>query len=1112
VICPHCGKENPDGAKFCLECGTALAEVAARGPREERKVVTVLFADLVGFTSQAERMDPEEVRAVLKPYHASVRSDLERWGGTVEKFIGDAVMALFGAPVAREDDAERAVRAALEIRDKLVADGRLHVRVGITTGEALIALEARPEAGEGMASGDVVNTAARLQVEAPVDGILVDESTYRATARVIEYGEHAPVVAKGKAEPVPVREALSARARFGVDVRQIGQAPLVGRAREIEVLTGALERAKTEREPQLVTLVGVPGIGKSRLVWELFQQVDQEQELVAWRQGRSLPYGQGISFWALGEIVKAEAGILETDPSDAAVAKVAKALGALALEPSDTEWIERHLRPLVGLEAGTELRGDHRGEAFAAWRRYLEALAEQRPLVLVFEDLHWADDGLLDFIDYLVDWATGVPLLIVGTARPELLSRRPGWGGGKPNAVTISLSALSEDEAARLVGSLVERAVIPVRVREAVLDRAQGNPLYAEEFARLVAEGGSLDDLPESVQGIIAARLDGLSREEKEHIQDAAVVGKVFWSGALARMRSRERHPVEEVLHSLERKEFVRRERRASVSGETQYAFRHILVRDVAYGQIPRGDRAERHVLAAAWIESLGRAADHAELLAQHYLSAIELARSAGRSTESYEGRARSALSDAGDRAMALNSFASAGRYFKSALDLTPAADPDRARLVFNYGKALRIAQQAGMEVLAEAEGLLRSAGDLGRAAEAAVLQAELAGYAGDGVAREAHLQDAAELADGLPVSFSKAFVVSSVSRYRMLAGHWDEAISLGNQALALADEIGNDEIRAHALNNIGTARVSAGDHGGLEDLERAVEIARAANSRELPRVINNLAGSLVSAGEMRRALGLWRENAVLAQEMGDAAIARFARSILPVMSYFDGSWDDAVRLADEFIVDVEATGGHSQESSVRGVRGRIRYARGDAQGARDDAQRAVASARRSGNPQDVSFPLSFAAWLSLRLGSPDEAAAFVEEAIAAVTLAPDEMNLELAFVLIELRRTADLERLVSVMAPARWRDVYEAIAAGRYGEAAGIAEALESSPWVAELRFAEAGRLAREGQAPQARELLKKAVAFWRSVGATQFLGDAEELAGTLEPAGRDRVRARPR
>jgi len=1100
VNCPRCSKENPEGAKFCLECGNALAE-APHPAREERKILTVLFADLVGFTSQAEQMDPEEVRAVLQPYHASLREDLERYGGTVEKFIGDAVMALFGAPIAHEDDPERAVRAALAIRERLVADGRLRVRIGITTGEALVALDARPESGEGMAAGDVVNTAARLQGVAPVDGILVDESTYRATARAIEYREHSAVVVKGKVQPVQVREAVSARARFGVDVRQVGQAPLVGRVREIELLSGALARARSEREPQLVTLVGVPGIGKSRVVWELFQQIDAGDELIAWRQGRSLPYAEGISFWALGEIVKAECGILDTDSGDEAAAKLSRSVGALGLESLDAEWIERHLRPLVGLEAGTELRGDHRGEAFAAWRRFLEALADQRPLVLVFEDLHWADDGLLDFVDHLVDWATGVRMLIVATSRPELLSRRPGWGGGKPNALTISLSPLSEAETARLVGELIERAVMPVALRDAVLERAQGNPLYAEEFARLVSERGRLDDLPESVQGIIAARLDALTREEKELLQDAAVVGKVFWSGTLAQMCGRDRTDVEQTLHGLERKEFVRRERRSSVAAETEYAFRHILVRDVAYGQIPRGERAERHVLAAGWIESLGRPADHAELLAQHYLSAIELALAAGRPTHTYAARARGALRDAGDRTMALHAFALAARYYRAALDLMPADDPDRPALLFRYGKALRTAEEGGADVLAEAEVALRAVGDLETAGEAAALQAELAWFAGDGERTSEHLGRAAVLVEGLAASASKAYVLSDLSRYHMLAGRWEQAIDIGSRALEIAVALNLDEIRANALNNVGTARVSFGDAAGVGDLESALELADGINSPEVARVMNNLASALSTLGETERPRQLWREGLKRAQELGNTSVARFIRGVIPYLDFADGKWDQAVVSVDELIAEAESTGGHAQESNLREIRGRIRFARGDVDGAMEDAERGLAAGRRMGDPQALAPTLSFMAWVLIETGRPREAEILVDELLQQGAVA-EFVHVELALALGGLGRHAALKQLVSQSGNVRWKDVLALIADGSLVDASDVCEQLGSLPAAAYLRMHAGERLIGEGRDAEARAQLARAIAFWRSVRATRFLRDAEGLVARLDAA----------
>ncbi len=562
--------------------------------REERKVVTVLFADLVGFTERSERLDPEDVRAALSSFHAHLRWELERFGGTVEKFIGDAVMAVFGAPAAHEDDPERAVRAALAIRDWAAEQEELQLRIAVNTGEALVSAGT---AAEGMVAGDVVNTAARLQSAAPVNGILVGEQTYRATEQRIDYRAHEPVLAKGKTEPVPVWEAVEPRARLGVDVRQLSGAPFVGRREELAALVAALARAR-DGAAQLVTLVGEPGIGKSRLVFELLQIVDAGVENVYWRQGRSLPYGDGVTFWALGEMVKSQAGILETDAPEEADRKLADAV--------PDEWVRSHLRPLVGLAAERE---PDRTESFAAWRQFFETLAAEYPLVLVFEDLHWADDVLLDFVDHLVEWAGGVPLLVVCTARPELLARRPGWAGGKANATTLSVAPLSDEETARLVHDLVERAVIAADVRSQLLERAGGNPLYTEEFVRMLAQR---DDrglaLPESVQGLIAARLDELPREEKELLQTAAVIGKVFWLGAV--VDGGQRWAVEQLLHSLERKEFIRRERRSSVASETEFAFRHQLVRDVAYGQILRAARVEKHRRAAEWIESLGRPAD----------------------------------------------------------------------------------------------------------------------------------------------------------------------------------------------------------------------------------------------------------------------------------------------------------------------------------------------------------------------------------------------------------------------------------------------------------------------------------------------------------------------
>src|SRR5215211_16746 len=496
VVCQRCGQENPDGFRFCGNCGAPLAQAPVR---EERKVVSVLFADLVGFTSRSERLDPEDVRAMLSPYFARVRQEIERHGGAVEKFIGDAVMALFGAPVAHEDDPERAVRAALAIRDairqlnELEPALELQLRQAVTTGEALIALDARPSAGEGMASGDVVNTAARLQTAAPVNGILVNETAYRATRHAIDYRDAEPVEAKGKSDPVPAWETVAVRARFGVDIEAQAAGPLVGRERELGLLVDALNRARREEACQLVTLVGVPGIGKSRLVAELFRIVDDDEELIFWRQGRSLPYGESMSFWALGEIAKAQMGILESDSTDEAEAKLRTALEDPLPDESERDWVGRHLRPLVGLSAGADASADRRSEAFSAWRRFFEGIAERGPLVLVFEDLHWADEALLDFVDHLAEWATDVPILLACTARPELLDRRPGWGGGKLNSFTASIPALTPKETTRLLASLLDQALLPAEVQAALLERAEGNPLYAEEYVRAQAAGDPVE-------------------------------------------------------------------------------------------------------------------------------------------------------------------------------------------------------------------------------------------------------------------------------------------------------------------------------------------------------------------------------------------------------------------------------------------------------------------------------------------------------------------------------------------------------------------------------------------------------------------------------------------
>jgi len=1122
--CANCGQENPDVARFCLACGASLVDSGVA--REERKVVTVLFADLVGFTSRAEQLDPEDVRAMLSPYYARLRSELERRGGTVEKFIGDAVMALFGAPVAHEDDPERAVRAALAIRDGIAelneADPKLElqVRIAVNTGEALIALGARLSEGEGMASGDVVNTTARLQASAPVNGILVGETTYRATERTIEYREAPPITAKGKAAPVIVWEALEPRARFGVDIGPRGRAPLVGRERELDILLDALARARNERASQLVTLVGVPGIGKSRLVVELSAAIEDQPELIFWRQGRSLPYGEGVTFWALAEIVKAQAGILETDSAEQAREKLRRTVEDGTADSGEAAWIEGHLRPLVGLEDESQIREDRQAEAFGAWRRFFEHLAERSPLVLVFEDLHWADDGLLDFIDYLAEWASDVRLLVVCVARPELLTRRPGWGGGKPNATTLSLSPLSREETARLVAALLEQAVLPAELQSALLSRAEGNPLYAEEYVRMLEDRGLLrkeegtwrleqaEDfpLPESVQGIVAARLDALPPDEKALVQDAAVLGKVFWIGAVAAVGKKERSEIEQLLHALGRKEFVRRERRSSVAGEEQYTFLHVLVRDVAYGQIPRGGRSARHRAAAEWIASLGvdRSEDRAEMLAHHYLSAIELARAAGQEARELANPARLALCDAGDRAQSLNAFAAAARFYAAALELSPTGNSQRPHLLLRLGRARHDAEGEGMEVLIEARDALLAAGEREAAAEAEVLLGDLMGNRGQRDLEDEHLERAAALVADVPPSRSKAYTLNYLAMSLMLRGHHREAIRVGREALGMAQRLGLEDLRAHALNSIGTSRTLLGDTGGIDDIERSLAIALENNlPGDTRRGFGNLAEVVGNQlGDLGRAFELRAEALRVAERFGLAQEIHFFRAELAIECYWTGRWDEGLELADGLLSRARAGSPHYMDSVCWLVRGRIGLARGNAE-AFHDAAKALEVARVVKDSQVLYPAVAFRADAELAAGRTDEAGALADELLSSWSARPETMLdshlqsfVDLAVVLSALGRGHELIAIAkNARLQTRWIDAAKAFVSGEFVRAAEIYHDAGSLPDEAFARLRAAEAMIGEGRRTEGDQQLQRALAFYRSVGATAYLREGETL-----------------
>ena len=1084
LTCSRCGQENPAGARFCNACAAPLTVDETR--LEERKVVTILFADLVGFTSRAERLDPEEVRSLLRPYHARLRDELERFGGTVEKFIGDAVMAVFGAPVTHEDDAERAVRAALAIRDWILDEQvELQLRIGVNTGQALVSLGSRPEEGEGMVAGDVVNTAARLQSHAPVNGILVGETAWRATRDTIDYRPAEPVHAKGKAEPVAAWEALEARGRVGVDISTRLRTPLVGRRRELDSLLDAFERALSARSAQLVTLVGEPGIGKSRLVYELFEAVERQPELVFWRQGRSLPYGEGVSFWALGEMVKAHTGILETDGEEEADRKLRETVRA-TVPADEVEWTITHLRLLAGIEDTGGRSDNQQEEAFAAWRGFLEGIADQRPLVLVFEDLHWADDGLLDFVDHLVDWAARVPLLVVATARPELLGRRSDWGGGKTNALTLSLAPLSGDETAELVHALLERAAISADLQGTLLERAGGNPLYAEEFVRLLDERTDSTALPETVQGIIAARLDVLERDEKELLQDAAVLGRVFWVGGLAR----ERDEAEAALHRLERREFVQRERRSTVANETEYAFRHALVREVAYEQIPRAQRGDKHRRVADWLETLGRSEDFAELLAHHYIAVLEYSEpDAELST-----RAARALGEAGDRALALNAYPAAAGFYRRALEFTPSEE--RGQLLFGLGNALlALADHAAAERLAEASQMLVKAGDMETAAEAECALAQMAFVSGDAPGVTRHVARAVEFVRGRPPSAAHAYALSQAARYQMLAGKRAESIEMGLEAERMATGLGLDAVRADALATVGVAR---DDQRGEGDLETAIELAEAANAPfPLSRALNNLATRYLGI-DMERAHELNTRNYDTQRRYGHVTQTWWARTQLVETAFETGRWDEALDHAEAVIAYVEAGNPLYTEAGSRIVRAAVTLARGGDIGAFDaDIDRSLALVAEATDPQAKWTIVLQAAYLRLRAGDRVAAQQLLDESLDTARATKDNtIHYPAALLAASLQLDPGevaIPPLEVASAPLRG-----ASAALLEGDLLGAADALAEIGKVsdeADVRLRAGKQLLAEGHAEEGKAQVERALAFYRGVRATRFVAEAETL-----------------
>ena len=895
ITCPQCAGENPEHARFCLHCGGSLASA---GGRKERKFATALFADLVGSTTLAEREDPEVVQSVVGRTFDRLAEIIGRYEGLLEKFMGDAVLAVFGVPRSHEDDAERAVRAANEMQAVLsemnrgfAAEGKpeLAMRIGVEAGEVLVDLERASGPRDRMLTGDAVNIAARLQSAAEPGHVVVGPGVYEATKEVIEYRELPPLELKGKAEPVPAWDALRIRAKQRGERPQLGLGSrLVGRDEELTVLTQTLHRVQAEGRPTLVTIVGPAGVGKTRLTAELNAHVETLPEFIYWRSGRCLAYGS-TSYSALAGAIKAQCEILEDDPTETAAAKA----DATVLELFGDEAVAPLIRVLVGAaEPGSFSRED----MFDAWRRFLERMAARYPFVLVLEDIHWADAGLLDFVEHAADWAQG-PLMIVALARPELFDTRPTWGGGKRNAASIYLDPLSADEGATMVDDLLAGS-LPSDLRDRIVERSEGNPLYVEEIVRKLIDDGALRgsagawtltrsvdevELPRSIQGLIAARLDGLPDDEKAVVQDAAVVGRVFWLGAVAELAGNDAFDVRDTLGRLRVKELVLPNDPPSFSDESEFTFKHVLIRDGAYESLPKALRAEKHALVARWAEERAgdRAGEIAELLATHTLASVRYRDQLGEPADPDLVRntyrwARSA----GERAKGLWQLVEAERWFREALILG-----ERMGLpVTELGSLARIHADAcwGFMSHQEIERATRHALELAKAARdepsvgyllvrlsAALFQQgddqQVAPLAEEAIARLEPFGDSAELSDAL----------RWLGQYHWRRGHLEPAEALLRRSADVAERVGAPLEYAEAVHDLGvTLSMADRRDEGLDLIEKSFVLAQETSHLGLLlRIYNNLPSTLTNVtSDFRRAEAILREGVDLAARVGASA------------------------------------------------------------------------------------------------------------------------------------------------------------------------------------------------------------------------------------------------
>ena len=1162
MICPKCAAENKPGRRFCVRCATPLAAVcpscgapfdpgdafcgecaaplgasgtppaAAQSPAPanppaaaptiaERRLVSVLFADLVGFTPFAEERDAEEVRDTLTRYFEIASDVITRYGGTVEKFIGDAVMAVWGTPVAREDDAERAVRAGLELVDAVgVLGPGIAARAGVLTGEAAVTLGAT---NQGMVAGDLVNTAARLQSVAAPGTVLVGETTQRAASGAITFEPAGEQTLKGKALPVPAWRALRVVAQRGGHGRaDLPEPPFVGRDEELRLLKEVIASVGRDRRTRLVSITGAGGIGKSRLAWELEKYIDGISEPIYWHRGRSPAYGEGITFWALGEMVRRRCGLVETDDVGVTRARIAATVAEFVERDDDRRWVEPALLTLLGLEPAP---AGGRDVLFAAWRIFFERIAGRGTTILLFEDLQWADTGLLDFIGHVLEWSKNVPLLVVTLARPELFDRRPDWGSETRNLTKLALEPLTDAAMVELLEGFVPG--LPAPAIRAILARADGMPLYAVETVRaLVADGrlerdgdvyrptGDLGELavPETLRSLIASRLDALDPADRSLVADASVLGQSFTVASLTAVSGVDAAALEPRLRALVRRELFDLEIDPRSPERGQYRFVQSLIREVAYGTLARRERRARHLAAARFFEALGDD-EIAGLLASHYVAAHE-ASADGAEADAVAIQARLSLSGAAERAATLGAHDQAVAHLRTAIRIT--ADPgERAGLLLRAGaSANAAARHADAEALGrDAVSLARDAGDPSAPGRAAALLGEILIDSGKPPESVEVLEEAIAAFPGAGDDETRAVLLSNLSRAYMRSGNPTRSIETADRALEIAERRHLERIIAETFNNKGSSLGYLGrEREATALLRAAVDLAHAGGfvAAEI-RALSNLAVSMDA--DPRRGREVLDRAVALARRVGIRSLANWAAVSRLYMIYDTAEgWEGALAEAEQDLADARAHTVLGPLDEIRSllVQGLLRVARGEPS---DEALASVEAL--AAQTTDAFGPAA----VHVLRGDRALLAGLFDEARREFLLAAEEPNIGEVFLARATRASLWGRDIVKAREIADRLDAHPSastnITATRIAARAGIA-ALEGRPDEAIAGYRDALFRYRAiglafnlacadldlvvlvgGVGPETREAAAEARAIFERVGARPFLDLLETAVG---------------